>query len=136
MKTNAEKSLDLIIKVEKLNQEFRKLSEKIGIHTGDCFNEKLKTHLSGEDWPEPCLTDWLERKFEYDYNNCPVTGREYEVKIPYWTATQMTESDCPHCYAALKLIEQRKLLKKERGVVKAQITKLAKREILKIEGLK
>lgn len=136
MKTNAEKSLDLIIKVEKLNHEFKLLSDQIGKHTSDCWSEKLNLAAIHGNAVEPCLTDWLERKFEHDYNNCPVTGREYEVKTPYWTAPQMTEKDCPHCYAALKLIEQRKLLKQERGRVKAQITKLAKREILKIEGLK
>jgi hypothetical protein len=78
-----------------------------------------------------CLTDWLEKKFEIEYSNCPVTGREYEHKRPYYVAPLMTEKDCPHCYAALQVIKERKLLKQKRGRIKAQITKLAKREILK-----
>ena len=131
MKSNAEKSLELIIQVERLNQEYKVISEKIGKHTSDCWESKLNTNSFTATIIEPCLVEWLERKFAIDHNFCPVTGREYEIKIPYWTAPQKTDSDCPHCYAALKLIEDRKLLKNKRGRVKALITKLAKREISK-----
>lgn len=130
MKSNAEKSLELIIQVEKLNIEYKVLSEKIGKHTSDCWESKLNINHFSANIIEPCLTDWLERKFEIDYNYCPVTGREHEVKTPYFTAPQMTEKDCPHCYAALQVIKDRKLLKQKRGRVKAQITKLAKSEII------
>lgn len=129
MKTNAEKSLELIIQVEKLNIEYRVLSDKIGSHIGKCWESKLNINSFPAVYVEPCLTDWLEKKFETEYSNCPVTGREYEYKKPYWTAPQMTEDDCPHCYAALQVIKERKLLKQKRGRVKGQITKLAKREI-------
>lgn len=83
----------------------------------------------------PCLDDWLERKFEEDYSYCPVTGREYEIKRPYWTAKYKTEEDCPHCFEALKIINERKIIKQKRGRLKAQLTKIAKIEILKLEVL-
>ena len=135
MKNNTEKLLDLVVQVEKLNQEYRAISEKISGHATDCWSEKLSTEVFPlVEAIQPCLTDWLEKKIEIDYQNCPVTGREYEIKVPYWVAPRKTEEDCPHCYAALKLIEKRKELRKKRGRIKAQITKIAKSEILKLEG--
>lgn len=131
MRTNAEKSLKLIIQVEKLNIEYKKLSEKIAEHAYQCSYLKMERSSPFSTIVEPCLTDWLERKFEIEYSNCPVTGREYEYKRPYYLAPLMSERDCPHCYAALQVIKERKLLKQKRGRIKAQITKLAKREIQK-----
>ena len=124
MKSNAEKLLDLAIQVEVFNQEFKSITDQISSHTIDCWMSK-----SSMDIVKPCLTEWLEKKFEIDYHSCPMTGREVEVKIPYWTAPNKTEKDCPHCFAALKLIEKRKELKQKRGRVKAQLTKVVKREI-------
>ena len=133
MKSNAEKSLELIIQVEKLNIEYKSLSDKIGNHLADCWNVKFEVNSLTATTIEPCLTEWLEKKFKTEYSNCPVTGREYEYQRPYWTAPQMTQKDCPHCYLALQVIKERKLLKQKRGRVRAQITKLAKVEILKGE---
>lgn len=130
MKTNADKSLELIIQIERLNIEYKFLSNKISQHTSDCWNAKMIKKTTSEEWPEPCLTEWLERKFEEEVEFCPVTGREKHYKIPYWTAPKMTEKDCHHCYSALRTIEERKELKKKRGRLRAQLTKIAKREIL------
>lgn len=127
MKNQEQKVLDLIIGIERFNQEYKAISNEISNKTNDCWMEKYQR---SDNFESACLTDWLEKKYEIDYRNCPVTGREHEIKIPYWTAPQKTEKDCPHCYAALKLIEERKAIKQKRGRLKAQLTKIAKRELL------
>lgn len=124
MKSNAEKLLDLAIQVEVFNQEFKSITDQISSHIIDCRMSKSSMEIV-----EPCLTEWLETKYETDYSNCPVSGREFKFQRLYWTAPSKTEEDCPHCFAALKLIEKRKELKQKRGRVKAQLTKIVKREI-------
>lgn len=124
MKTNPEKLLDLAIQVEIFNQEFKSIANQISNHITDCWMSKSSMYLV-----EPCLTEWLEKKYITDYSHCPVTGRDHEFQRPYWTAPNKTEKDCPHCYAALKLIEKRKELKQKGGRLKAQLTKIVRREI-------
>lgn len=125
MKTNAEKSLELIIQLEKHNEQYRNMTRLIAINLAECIGEKSDAEgfFLHRDKDEPCLNDWLRRDvIESDSSY----GNRW-----YWKAEEATDEDCPHCYKALKIIEQRKELKVKRGRVKAQITKLAKREILK-----
>jgi hypothetical protein len=125
MKTNAEKSLELIIQLEKHNENYRNMTSLIASNLAACIGEKCDDDgwVLHRDKDEPCLNDWLRRdEVESDSGY----GNRW-----YWKAEEATDEDCPYCYKALKIIEQRKELKLKRGRVKAQITKLAKREILK-----
>jgi len=124
MKSNAEKSLELIIQLEKHNEQYRNMTALIGVNVADCIGEKYNDDglVANRDKDEPCLNEWLKRE---EIESDSGYGNRW-----YWKAEEATEEDCPYCYAALKLIEQRKELKLKRGRVRSQITKLAKREIL------
>lgn len=127
MKPNAEKSLELIIQLEKHNEQYRNMSALIGQLLCDCIGEKYNNDgiAIHRDKDEPCLTEWLKR---YEIESDSGYGNRW-----YWKAEDITEDDCHYCYKALKIIEQRKELKQKRGRIKAQITKLAKREILRMK---
>ena len=123
MITNAEKSLELIIQLEEHNKQYKKMTALISDNLICCIGEKYDDNgfVLHRDKDNPCLTEWLKpHKIECDsgYGN-----------RQYFKAEEATEDDCHYCYKALKIIEQRKVLKQKRGRIKAQITKLAKREI-------
>lgn len=114
MKTNAEKALDLIVRLGEANEDYRKLTDKIGDHLALC---PRTIYLDAEPYGcyrhAPHMNEWLKPQV--------VNGRQY------FAATDATEKECPHCYAALKLIEQRKEVRMNRGRIKGAITKLSRK---------
>jgi hypothetical protein len=118
-----EKALELVRRYAALNRSMKSIKTQIGEHLSKCKGHsgmRLDPHYS---------TGEIDSK-----------GRELDVHLTGWYTPERGEYgsttfhdinaeeqgiECPHCYEAHLLIQQRKLIRKEFGSVKSQISRSA-----------
>ncbi|HEM7109009.1 TPA: hypothetical protein U2K45_000317 [Acinetobacter baumannii] len=114
MKSDAEKALDLIVRLDEANENYKSLTDQIGNHLALC---PRTIYLDAEPYGcyrhAPHMNEWLKPQII--------------SHTKYFAAQNATEEECPHCYAALKLIEKRKQVRIDRGHIKGAITKLSRK---------
>lgn len=115
-----EKALALVHRYAELNRSMKDISARIGQRLAQCKGHSGKRN-------DPFSSGELDSK-----------GRELDVHLTHWYKPEIGEygsvswhditledhgAECSHCYEVHLLIQQRKLVRKEFGNVKSQISR-------------
>lgn len=127
-----DKALELVMRFSALTQALKACRIRIGEHLNLCnglkgFRNETEWHEHFDGTPYQSPTDravadeethlkaWYTPDFEY--------GDGYSKG---YVDVDMVSDECPHCYAAHLVIQERKLLRRQLGAVKAAMTRSMK----------
>lgn len=130
----AAKALELVMRFSALTQAIKSMPTRIGDELEKCHGLKgfrhetepqefagetlhLPTERSNGD-SETHLKGWYTPDVSY--------GCDGEGNLVYTDVGEEERAECPHCYAAHMLIQDRKTLRRQLGAVKAAMTRSVK----------
>lgn len=129
-----EKALELVVRFSALTQALRGIPTRIGDSLEHCKGLKgfrnetepqefagetiqLPTERSNEDC-DTHLKGWYTPDVSYGYDG--------DGTLVYTEVGENERAECPHCYAAHLVIQERKALRRQLGAVKAAMTRSVK----------
>lgn len=130
----AETALNLVMRFSALTQAIKAMPNRIGAELEKCqglkgFRHETEPHEFGgetiqlptarsNDDEETHLKGWYTPDTSYGYDG--------EGELVYTEVGEDERAECPHCYAAHLVIQERKTLRLQLGAVKAAMTRSMK----------
>jgi len=113
------KAMFLVLRYAELNRSIKTKTKEIGGHLDKCSRKGADAYVNVDEKGRDKSTHLWEWYQPFIDEDSVIRGRAI-----YQDITKRHEgAECPHCYAAHLVIQERKLEKRKFGIIKGQISR-------------